>query len=226
MVCEQSWGWTIETSKNLVCFGNRSADINTLQALYPDIAFRRVRQVHGSHIVELTKDSPDLAIEADGSWTTQAGLALCSITADCIPILITSQKQDFVMALHAGWRGVARRILLNGLKLVDELGITADELRIFIGPHIQPSSFEVQQDALDLLGASCDLPLASFAVATSPVKYKVDLQKILVAQAVEQKVQSSQIVSLPFDTMTDPRLHSYRRDHSSSGRQISFVLVK
>lgn len=65
--------------------------------------FASVKQVHGVALREASNPEPE---EADGLFTDEPGLGLIIRAADCQPIMIAHKSGRFIMALHAGWRGL------------------------------------------------------------------------------------------------------------------------
>ena len=92
-----------------------------------------VQQVHGATVVEVT-GSGDHG-EADGMFTTEAGLALAVFTADCMGVVLRGPGR--VAVVHAGWRGAAAGVVANA---VARMGVVNS---VHIGPHIRPCCFEV-----------------------------------------------------------------------------------
>ena len=73
---------------------------------------KRVKQVHGTKIVECLDNNSDLtSCEADGLYTKQSGITLAIKTADCLPILFQVNNSNLIMAVHAGWRGLSSGII-------------------------------------------------------------------------------------------------------------------
>lgn len=98
-----------------------------------------LRQVHGTRVVRAACDeSPP--IEADGSWTDEAGVVCVVGTADCLPVLFCDAAGTRVAAAHAGWRGLAAGVLEA---TVAALGVAPDRLLAWIGPAIGAAAFEV-----------------------------------------------------------------------------------
>lgn len=223
---EHPAGWIAATGPVTYFFGNRHSSLSELQSHFPRYRFLRTKQIHGRNIIAQNEHATDYEIEADGSWTTQPMHAVCSISADCVPILLSTPDQKFVMALHAGWRGVASRILPHALEIAEDRGYAAEEIHFAIGPHIGKESFEVRQDALDLLRTSTNEDPQRFVQSLGQGQYLVDLCHILKAQAAEFAVTRDQIHLLDIDTLTDTRLNSHRRDREKAGRQISFIVLE
>lgn len=221
-----SLGWYYESDRYLVFFGNRNANLDQLKLAFPSYQFVRAKQVHGYEIGRAHLPTDDLQVEADGVLTREKRLAVCSITADCVPVLVTSPAAHFVLALHAGWRGVALRIVPKGIQQLVKEFSPANQLQVFIGPHIQSSSFEVKADALELLAKASRLPAPSIIVKSMADSFWVDLKSILLSQLDECAVGRDNVSSLDIDTYTTHDLHSHRRDREKAGRQISFAVLK
>ena len=92
---------------------------------------------------------------ADGLITREPELALVVFTADCVPILL--QGPGVVAAVHAGWRGTAKGIVM---KAVGEMDCDPAAIRAWIGPSIGLCCYEVGDEVRDamrgLLGAEAE----------------------------------------------------------------------
>ncbi len=107
----------------------------------PEEALAKVKQTHSSIIIPYKGDDLDAA-EADGiifkyATLETVGASVAITTADCLPILFLGKKKGAFV--HAGWRGLARKI-----HLAPEISAIRPYYA-FIGPHIGQDSFEVQR---------------------------------------------------------------------------------
>lgn len=224
---ETPLGTRLEIENALFFFGNRNSTIENLTAEFPFLGWARLKQIHGDQIVHSVKDpTSSLLNEADAHWTTEARLALCITTADCVPILLHSPDTGTVAAIHAGWRGVANRILPKTLDLLRVQGVNIAKLKIALGPHIRQNSFEVDlavQKALQLSAVTSQHAESFFY--RKGEKFHVDLQGILLAQLIEFQISPKQVILKTHDTVTNSQYHSFRRERDSAGRQISFASI-
>ena len=239
---EHPCGLETEWREFQILFGNKQSSLAALKETYPLFKFIRLKQVHGSQIHEITSDSPDWSWEGDGAITNARHLALCSITGDCVPILMASPDSGWCGAFHAGWRGVAARLVPKGIERLLEKGASNQDLRIWIGPHILQDSFEVDADVRDQLIRSLppeknggESRVAEWAHGKSnPAsasmyfyedsgKYRVSLLQILLEQISAMRIPLSQVEMELDDTKTNAQFHSARRDKEQSGRQISWI---
>lgn len=120
-----------------------------------------LRQVHGNRIVDLEQGSHDLT--ADGAMTGSPGMVCAIMTADCVPVLFCDTQRRTVAAVHAGWRGISRGIISKAAELFP----SADNIMVWVGPHIQPRHYEVDQPVYDGCIAQCPQFSTAFMPARS-----------------------------------------------------------
>ena len=226
---ETDIGFEINSPAFFFFFGKKDSSLENLQKNYPHYQFLRIKQVHGNQLQEW-KSAEEPPVEADGHSTGLKKTAMVVATADCVPILIVHPHSMTVMALHAGWRGVASRIIPKALQQLLSKGAKSEEIFIIIGPHIQQNNFEVQDDVRAQL-ISSTLKMDSSAEAWMARshgngKFLMDLNALVKLQISEFEIPGDQIFNLHLDTFSDPRFHSYRRDKDQAGRQLSFVVRK
>lgn len=186
----------------------------------------RPRQVHGREITTAAACRREPAPEADGVVSTEPGVAIGIVTADCVPLLLASDAGDAVAVVHAGWRGLACGVVAQG---VDALRRSAGEERIVvvIGPHIGPCCYEVDAPVLQALSGA----LGGLDAVLRPSRENhafLDLGA-LAGMALEARgVAAGDIRKLPdVCTRCDPkRFHSYRRDGPRAGRLVHFIAAR
>ncbi|MHB8447358.1 MAG: polyphenol oxidase family protein, partial [Rudaea sp.] len=72
---------------------------------------RWLHQVHGDRVLRLTSEALDGEPQADAAFTSQPGVVLAILTADCLPILLCADDGSEIAAIHAGWRGLAGGVI-------------------------------------------------------------------------------------------------------------------
>jgi polyphenol oxidase len=113
------------------------------------VELAHIRQVHGTdvrRIMTLPSTQPDGHGEPplfDGQATALAGVAAMVLVADCLPIALAGPGA--VAMLHAGWRGLARGIVAEGVRAVTELGGDGP-VEAAIGPAAGPCCYEVGEE--------------------------------------------------------------------------------
>ncbi len=172
-----------------------------------------LEQTHSTDVVEAV---PDLAEEADASWTSETDVACVIMTADCLPVLFCDRSGTRVAAAHAGWRGLAAGVLEN---TVNALGVPAQELLVWLGPAIGPEAFEVGPEVRELFGSTA--AAECFVPSVRPGHYLADIYQL--ARLRLQAAGVTAIYGGGLCTVSDPiRFFSYRRD-SQTGRFASLV---
>ena len=114
-----------------------------------------VWQVHSADAVIATGGAPSNRAQltrADGLVTTERGLGLAILTADCLPLLMVDRDGAVIGACHAGWRGAADGIVTSTLALMRDKG--AGEITALIGPTIRQPSYQVGGDMREACLAS------------------------------------------------------------------------
>ncbi len=103
-----------------------------------------MNQKHTAMVIDVKSEG---IYEADGLITDEKNLALCVRVADCYPVFLFSEDEKIKGVLHAGWRGVYRGIIENGVKLFKKF----TQKRIFyaVGPGICGKCYEVGKEFLD-----------------------------------------------------------------------------
>ena len=127
-----------------------------------------LKQVHGSEVVELSPDTPDGAV-ADACFTFAPGLACTIMVADCLPVLLWDTQGRWVAAAHAGWRGLAGQ---EGVGVLEALwaalqarGARPEHTRVWLGPCIGPTAFEVGPEVRQAFGPGQAQVAAAFRPA-------------------------------------------------------------
>ena len=109
----------------------------------------------------------------DALMTDIRGVCIGVSTADCIPVLLYDRKHQAVCAIHAGWRGTVKRIVVRSIEAMTEAyGTRPQQLVAQIGPGIHLDSFEVGDEVYDAFAqAGFDMP----AISRREGKWHIDL---------------------------------------------------
>ena len=139
---------------------------------------------------------------------------VCAVlTADCLPVLFCNRRGDRVGIAHAGWRGLAGRILEATVKALDE---APNELMAWMGPAIGPRVYEVGSEVAEAFQG--ELP-AGF----TPHGDRFLLDMYALAKLKLAAVGVHEVYGGAYCTMSDPeRFFSYRRD-GVTGRMASLL---
>ena len=85
-------GYEINAGEYQIFFGGVGSLLHHLKVAYPDHDFVRLKQIHSDAVVESPDSSQDYLIHGDAHFTTKENLALCVITADCVPLFFINHR--------------------------------------------------------------------------------------------------------------------------------------
>ena len=164
-------------------------------------------------------DQPGEYASQDALITAQPGVYLRVLTADCSPILIWSDKDLFVAAVHSGWQGSELDILGKTLKKMHtEMGAELESLYLVIGPGLSQANFEVGPEFSDKFPAEFLMPLQGRN------RYLFDNNAYLRDTAIRLGVPAHHIETLPYCSYKEDSLfYSHRRDAGTTGRMMSVI---
>ncbi|GAB4142701.1 MAG: peptidoglycan editing factor PgeF [Sphingomonadales bacterium] len=187
-------------------------------------------QVHSPDAVSI--DQP-LAMaarpQADALITTQPGLAVGVLTADCVPVLLADADAGVIAAAHAGWRGTLAGIIARTLDVMTAAGANPHRIHAAIGPAIAQTSYEVGEDVRARFMADGDAADESFfRPAAAPRKWLCDLPGMVANRLRDRGI--GKVETLIHDTYGEESLfYSFRRathrGEPDYGRQISAIML-
>lgn len=211
--------------------GDVAANRERLAAILPGTP-AWLSQVHGVTVVDAGQ-AFDGVPEADASVASTPGAVCVVMTADCLPVLFSSQDGQVVGAAHAGWRGLAAGVLQRTVEAMRARGAGdgAGEILAWLGPAIGPQQFEVGQEVLQAYldgaqgnGERLAVRQAFVAVHDTPGKYLADiyaLARIMLLRAGVTEISGGQYCTVS----ESAQFYSYRRD-GVTGRQASLIWRK
>lgn len=192
-----------------------------------------LNQVHGCDVVTLQGNEVD-GLPADACVTAQRQLACAVMVADCLPVLLTTERGGVVAAVHAGWRGLAGQAdqpkeggvleaVFTAFSLVAQKipALHATKIIAWLGPCIGPEAFEVGAEvkaafeAAHPLAGDCFVDLGSGKfLANLPALARLRLEALGLAPGQIYGNDGS----APWCTAGHPsRFFSHRRDAGALG---------
>ena len=188
-----------------------------------------VYQVHGTDVVmavEGAAEDRSQLVRADGLVTTQRGLGLTILTADCLPLLLVDDGGDVIGACHAGWRGVAARILPEAILRLEQRGAQRRDLLVALGPAVSGARYQVGQEVVDAVGLALSAepgdPSSDQEVLqrdgalqqdAEAGRHRLDIRRAARLQLLNEGITTERIALCPLCTVGEPELfHSWRRD--------------
>lgn len=122
--------------------------VATAMQVAPD-RLANVHQVHSATAVHVSVPLEGPRPKADAMVTSQPGVALCVLTADCQPVLFADRDAGVIGAAHAGWKGALRGVLEATVDAMEAAGAKRERIVAVIGPSISQSSYEAGPEFLD-----------------------------------------------------------------------------
>ena len=182
-----------------------------LAALQPYGVKRLVwlNQTHSIDVVTVDATLQADLVDADALITTQRGVGLVIMTADCLPIMLTDAAGQAVACLHAGWRGLADGVIeATVARLWAET--PTKPTHAWLGAAIGATAFEVGAEVREQFVAHSSDAASAF-VRQASGKYLADLYQL--ARLRLQGLGVTQISGGDHCTVSSPeRFYSYRRD--------------
>ena len=173
-------------------------------------------QVHSTRVVEVTGPRADPVPDTDALVSSEPGIALAVLVADCVPVLLADRSAGVIGAAHAGRVGAAGGIVPALVAKMTELGARADHLTAYIGPSICGRCYEVPAAMRDDVGSR----LPGSACVTADGTPGLDLRAGIAGQ-----LRAAGVGSIEVDkrcTREDVTLYSHRRA-APSGRFAAVV---
>ncbi|MGM0526473.1 MAG: peptidoglycan editing factor PgeF [Pseudomonadota bacterium] len=159
--------------------------------------------------------TPSDAIVADS-------VVSCAVlTADCLPVLISSYNGDCIAAAHAGWRGLERGILTNTIR---QMPVATNQLTAWIGPAICRRCFQVGDEVRQAFAKSFPQGAIEAAFTADGDRWLADLPLLAEFQLRAlgvAAVNQSHLCSY----CQDQDFFSYRK-HQDTGRFASIIWRK
>ncbi|MBS4240531.1 laccase [Campylobacter vulpis] len=187
--------------------------------LFEHLGFEKIKkcvfmnQIH-SNKVEIY-DANFHNFSCDGLITKEKNIALCVLSADCLP-LILYHKKGFIAALHSGREGTFKNILKEALSQFKNLDLTLknEDFILFILPSICQKNYK-------LSGTILNYTQKHFAPFLRDDK--LDLKTLAKEQA--RTLGLKNINDLEICSFEDKNLFSYRRNQTKK-RFVSVIYLK
>jgi purine-nucleoside/S-methyl-5'-thioadenosine phosphorylase / adenosine deaminase len=196
----------------------------------PPEAIGRLKQVHSADVLAYVPGDGNAADgpkrEGDALWTATCGTGAAVRTADCVPILVAHRRSGLVAAVHAGWRGLSAGIVEATIRAVAaRLGEeSVKELVAAAGPCARRCCYEIGEETADALAAIRGVR-PDLRKGQVPGKWFADLQAIALSTLAAAGVPGRQAEGVGPCTVCSPRFHSFRREKSLTGRQLSLIYL-
>ncbi len=163
--------------------------------------------------------------KVDGIVTSEKGIVLSVLAADCVPVYMIDKKAYVIGILHCGWRSAAGSLLHNGLERMKELGASPKQIQIITGPHICADCYEVGDEVRQVYAeVFTEKQLEKIFILRNDKLY-LDLSEAVRLKAAAEGIPKENFSDINCCTCHDKSLYSYRR--GDRVRQNSaFIIMK
>ncbi len=154
-------------------------------------------QVHDNKVVDISASFFNLSMggrneylsKVDGMISNQTGIILSVLSADCAGILLYDPINQAIGAVHSGWRGTVKKIVLVALnKMNQHYGSQPQDLLAVISPCISVENYEVGNEVAGefrkafsnfshLIDESYDIPHVNVSAANHQLLLEAGVKK-------------------------------------------------
>ena len=182
----------------------------------PSSQFVWMEQLHTNTVTVVDGPQAEPVPATDALVTTQVGLALCVLVADCTPVLLSDHAAGVIGAVHAGRMGARNGIVTRTVAQMVKLGAKPANIQALLGPAAAGESYEVPA----AMAADVEAHLPGSATTTAKGTPGLDIRAGIVRQLMSVGV--THIDADPRDTITDEAFFSHRRE-GTTGRQAGVI---
>lgn len=159
---------------------------------------------------------------ADAILVLNRGLYGMITFADCIPLALLNKKNNSIAAIHLGSRSIVKNVISYLIDSWDKIyNLKPDSWIAIIGPSIFYYNYEIQNDFLNFI-ENRNIKLLNF-IHKSDNRFFFDNRNSLQFQLNEAGVK--EIFNLDYNTYTDNRFSSYRKEKPQHITQALFVTI-
>lgn len=104
------------------------------------------QQVHGNRIIKITdpKKFKNRTKKADGIITNILHQKIGVRVADCNAIIL--MWKNWFWAVHAGWRGLQKKIIPKAIKMLEKEWEDMNSLKVYVWPSIRACCYDVGKE--------------------------------------------------------------------------------
>lgn len=169
-------------------------------------------QVHGATVTKARRDPRWRECDScDALWSEEKQTALGIKIADCLPVTLIDPERGVIANVHSGWRGAVQQITAA---TIDAVPLDPPSARAYLGPSIRVCCFEVGEE----VAAQFDARYVDRSYAKPHVDLVTFTKDVLIARGIT-RISDSELCT----RCDGSPFHSYRRDGSTGGRNLTIV---
>lgn len=217
------------TAENNKSFNRNTEDgVRELEALIGKFHVENVeylKQIHSNKVYTYRKADKDFKEnDGDALITNEEKTIIGVFTADCVPIILVDEENKAIAAIHSGWKGTFSSIVSETIvRMKEEYNSKAENLVVYIGPHIRKCCYEVSEELKEQFIERFDIEEGKLFDGRN-----LSLEECINNDLINSGVLEENINSLGICTNCEKeiKLHSYRKSNGAYGRLFSFVYIK
>lgn len=188
-------------------------------------------QIHDVHVATVTQkdrakgsvSSDDWIPKTDGLITNESGILLTLCFADCVPLYFVDPESKWIGMAHAGWKGTTGNIAGKIISLLEQKGVSPENLQAAIGPSICKTcyivDYRVIQAVEELLEEEDKKPYNEIEEG----QFQLDLRDLNKQLMIKAGMKKENILTTEYCSSCDDLFFSHRRDRGNTGRMLSIM---
>ncbi|MCF6094738.1 peptidoglycan editing factor PgeF [Microaerobacter geothermalis] len=185
-------------------------------------------QVHGTEVGIVQHNSPmnQPLGEMDGLITSEKGILLTALFADCVPLFFLDPEKEVIGLAHAGWRGTVKNMAGKMVReMTNHFQSKPDQIRAVIGPSIGICCYEVSDEVVEAVYSILSTDREDqWNIKKENGKCHINLQEINHLIMLKEGILPHHIEVTSYCTSCQNSLfYSYRKEKGTTGRQVAFM---
>ncbi len=189
-----------------------------------------LKQVHSANLVLVRSGGENHydRTHGDGMLTSDAGIALGVLTADCVPVYFWDPEKRVIAIAHAGWRGTVHGIASKVIHAFRQNFLSKSQsIRIIFGPAIHACCYEVGGEFKEWFHDFYRETLPSPTENAHDARGHVDLTGALKAELLAEGLLEENIHDTGICTACEnDRFFSARREEGTEERILSVLSIR
>ncbi|WP_067565014.1 peptidoglycan editing factor PgeF [Nocardia acidivorans] len=164
-----------------------------------------MEQIHSRNVTVVDGPQTEAVPATDALVTTERDLALVTLSADCVPVLLSDDEAGVIAAVHAGRIGARIGIVPKAIEAMLDLGAKVERIGAFLGPAASGRQYEVPA----AMRADVEKHLPGSATTTVRGTPGLDLRA-----GIRRQLEAAGVSAVAVDprcTIEDKALFSHRR---------------
>jgi purine-nucleoside/S-methyl-5'-thioadenosine phosphorylase / adenosine deaminase len=155
---------------------------------------------------------------ADALVTTDPGVVLTILVADCVPVVLYDPAAHVLACVHAGWRGTVARVTAAAVAAMGSLGSRPEQVIAGVGPAIGADRYQVGGDVAGAVRAAFGPDAEHLLTVAGRGRWQLDLAAANRRMLRAAGVPDRQIHEAGLATGPDPGLFFSHRAGPPCGR--------